>query len=78
MKVGSCIHHEELRSTLSSILSLYLLFMVHWLLSSFYVKVTFSETGRAIAMKLGLCRHLERLRSNICSILRLDLLFMVH
>ena len=35
MKLGSCIHLEELRSTLRSILILDLLFMVHWLLSSF-------------------------------------------
>ena len=29
MKLGSCIHLEELRTTLRSILSLDLLFMVH-------------------------------------------------
>ena len=62
MKLGSCIHLEELRSTLSSILSLDLLFMVHCLMSSFCVKVIFSETIRARAMKLGSCIHLEELR----------------
>ena len=35
------------------------LVMVHCLLSSFCVKVTFSETIRARAMKLGSCIHLE-------------------
>ena len=59
MKLGSCIHLEELRSTLCSILSLDLLFMVHCLLSSFCLSVTFSETIRARAMKLGSCIHLR-------------------
>ena len=34
MKLGSCIHLEELRSILRSILSLVLLFTVHWLMLS--------------------------------------------
>ena len=59
MKLGSCIHLEELRSTLCSILSLDLLFMAHCLLSSFWVKVIFSETIRARAIKFGSCIHLE-------------------
>ena len=59
MKLGSCIHLEELRSTLHSILRLDLLFTVHCLLSSFCVKVIFSETIRARAMKLGSCIHLS-------------------
>ena len=67
MKLGSCIHLEELRSTLCSILRLDLLFTVHCLLSSFYVKVIFSETIRAGAMKLGSCIHLEELRSTLRS-----------
>ena len=62
MKLGSCIHLEELRSILRSILSLDLLFTVHWLMSSFCVLVIFSETIRARAMKLGSCIHLEELR----------------
>ena len=80
MKLGSCIHLEELRSTLCSILRLDLLSMVHRLLSSFYISVIFSETIRAKAMKLGSCIHvhLEELRSTLRSILRLDLLFTVH
>ena len=73
MKLGSCIHLEELRSTLCSILRLDLLFTVHLQMSSFCVYVIFSETIRARAMKLGLCIHLEE-----CSILRRDLLFTVH
>ena len=35
MKLGSCIHLEELRSTLCSILRLDLLFTVHWLCNFF-------------------------------------------
>ena len=62
MKLGSCIHLEELKSILCSILSLDLLFTVHWLMSSFCVKVIFSETIRARAIKLGSCIHLEELR----------------
>ena len=78
MKLGSCIHLEELRSTLCSIFSLDLLFMVHFLMLSFCVKVIFYETIRARAMKLGSCIHLEELRSILRSILSLDLLFKVH
>ena len=75
MKLGSCIHLEELRSTRCSILRLDLLFLVHCLLSSFCVKVIFLETIRARAMKLGSCIYLEELRSTLCSILSLDLPF---
>ena len=78
MKLGSCIHLEELRSTLCSILSLDLLFTVHCLMSSFCVIVIFSETIRARAMKLGSCIQLEELKSTLRSILSLDLLFTVH
>ena len=77
MKLGSCIHLEELRSTLCSILRLDLLFTVHRLLLSFCVKVIFLETIRARAKKLGSCIHLEELRSTLYSILRLDVLFKV-
>ena len=59
MKLRSCMHLEELRSTLRSILSLDLLFTVYWLLSSFCVYVIFSGTIRARALKVGLCIHLE-------------------
>ena len=59
MKLGSCIHCEELRLTLCSILSLDLFFTVHCLMSSFRVQVIFSETIRVRAMKLGSCIHLE-------------------
>ena len=78
MKLESCIHLEEKRSTLRSILSLDLLFTVHGLLSSFCVYVIFSETIRARAMKLGSCIHLEELSSTLRSILSLDLLFTFH
>ena len=59
MKLGSCIHLDEVRSTLHSILSRDLLFMVHILLSSLCVQVISSETLRARAIKLGSCIHLE-------------------
>ena len=78
MKLGSCIHLEEFRSTLCSILRLDLLFTVHLLMFSFCIQVIFSELIRARAMKLVLCIHLEELRSTLCSILRLDLLFTDH
>ena len=78
LRNGSCMHLEELRSTLCSILRLDLLFTVHSQMSSFCVKVIFSETIRARAMKLGSCIHLKEIRSTLCSILRLDLLFTVH
>ena len=77
MKLGSCIHLEELRSTLCSILGLNLLLQF----TDFYrvfAFVIFSETIRARAMKLGSCIHLEELRSILCSILRLDLPFTIH
>ena len=78
MKLGSCIHLEELRSTLCSILRLDLLYTVHGQMSRFCVYVLFSETIRARAMKLGSCIHFEELRSNLCSLLRLDLHFTVY
>ena len=78
MKLGSCIHLEEISSTLCSVLRLDLLFTVHKQMSSFCVKVIFLETIRARAMKLGSCIHLEELSSILCSVLRLDLLFTVH
>ena len=62
MKLGSCIHLVELRSTLCSVLRLDLLFTVHCQMLSFCIKVIFSETIRARAMKLGSCIHLEELR----------------
>ena len=78
MKLGSCIHLEELRSTLCSILRLDLLYTVDGQMSRFCVYALFSETIRARAMKLGSCIHLQEVRSTLCSILRLDLLFTVH
>ena len=78
MKLGSCIHLKELRSTPCSVLTLDLLFTVHGQMSSFCVQVIFSETKKARAMKLGSCIYLEELSSTLCSILRLDLLFTVH
>ena len=75
MKLGSCIHLEELRS---SILSVDLLFTVHCILLSFHVKIIFSETIRARAMKLESGIHLEELRSTLRSVLSLDLLFTAH
>ena len=78
MKLGSFIHLEELRSILRPILSLDLLFTVHWLMSSFVFRSFFSETIRARVMKLGSCIHREELRSTLCSIFRLDLPFTVH
>ena len=48
------------------------------LLSSFCVKVIFSETVRARAMNLGSCIHLDECSSKPSSILILDLLFTVH
>ena len=68
MKLGSCIHLEELRSTICSVLRNV----------EFLCRVIFSETIRARAMKLGSCIHLEELSSTLCSVLRLDLLFTVH
>ena len=73
MKLESCIHLGKLRSTLRSVLSLDLLFMVE-----FCVLVIFAETIRARAMKLGSCIHLEKVRSTLTSIVSLDLLFTVH
>ena len=59
MKLESCKHLGELRSTLPSVLSLDLLFMVHRLLLSFGFVVIFPETIRARAMKLESCIHFE-------------------
>ena len=78
MKLGSCIHLEQLRSTLHPIFSLDLLFTVHCLMSSFHVYVIFSGTIRARATKLGSCIHLEEFRSTLPSVLSLDLLFTVY
>ena len=75
MKLGSCIHLKEIRSTQFSILRLDLLFYGSLTISSFCVQVIFSETIRARAMKLGSYIHLEELRSTLHSILRLDLLY---
>ena len=50
MKLGSCIHLEELRSTLCSILRLDLLFTVHWQMSSFCVEVIFSSPEHEVLM----------------------------
>ena len=78
MKHGSCIHLEELRSTLCSVLRLtYFLWFTDFY-RVFLFRSFFSETIRARAMKLGSCIHLEELRSTLCSILSLDILFMVH
>ena len=58
MKLGSCIHLEEYRSTLCSILSLELCLrfteFVEFLLLGHFLR-----TERARAMKLESCIHLE-------------------
>ena len=78
MKLGSCIHLEELSSILCSILKLDLPLGFTDKCRVFAFRSFFSETIRAKAMKHGSCIHLEELRSTLCSILRLDLLFTVH
>ena len=78
MRLGSCIHLEELRSTLRSILRLDLLFHGSLRNVEFLRSGHLSETIRARAMKLGSCIHLEELRSILRSILSLGLLFTVH
>ena len=78
MKLGSCVHLEGLRPTLSSILRLDLVFIVHLTYVEFLCLGHFLRTIRARAMKLGSCIHLEEKRSILCSILRRDLLFTVH
>ena len=65
MKLMSCIHLEEIRSTLCSILRLDLLVTVHLLMSRFCDSVFFSEIIRARAMKFGSCIHPEELRSTL-------------
>ena len=81
MELGSCIHPEEIRSTLCSILRLDLLcYVCYGSLTN--VKVLrlghFLGNYKGRAMKFGSCIHLEELWSTLCSILRLDLLFTVH
>ena len=78
MKLRSCLHLEELKSTLRSTLSLDLLFMVYLLLSSFALRSFSQKNIRARAMKLGSCIYLEELKSTLHSVLSLDLYFMVH
>ena len=77
MKLGSCIHLEEVSSTLCSILRRP---TFHGSLTN----VEFLRLGhflgnyRARAMKLGSCIQLEQVRVTQHSILSLDLLFTVH
>ena len=78
MKLGSCIHLEELSSTLCSVLRFDLLFTGSLTNVDFLRLGHFLGTIRARTMKLGSCIHLEELRSTLCSILRLDLLFTVQ
>ena len=73
MKLGSCIHLEELRSILCSILRLDLRFRFTDKCRVFAFG-SFSQTIRARAMELGSCIHLEEIRLTLCSILRFDLL----
>ena len=81
MELGSCKHLNECSLKLPSILNLDLHFTVHRLckfLSSFCVKVNFSETIGARAMKLGSIKHLKEQMSTQSSFFSIDLLFMVH
>ena len=59
MKLGPCIHLEELRSTLHSILRLDLFLRFIDYCQIFAFRSFSSETIRARAMKLGSCIHLE-------------------
>ena len=77
MKLGSCIHLEEARSTLCSIFRR----------PTFYGSLTnveflrighFLRNYKARAIKFGSCIHLKEIRSTLRSILSLDLLFTVH
>ena len=56
MKLGSCIHLEELRSTQWSDFYSSLTFVEFLCLGHFFL-----ETIRSRAMKLGSCIHLEEL-----------------
>ena len=69
MKLGSCIHLEELRSTLCSILRLDLLSRF----TDFNQVFAFRSFSRKLligarAMKLWSCIHLEEFRSTVHSI----------
>ena len=68
MKLGSCIHLEELRSILRSILSLDLPFNGSLTYVEFSRLGHFLRNYRARAMKLWSCIHLEELKSTLCSI----------
>ena len=78
MKLGSCIHLEELRSAVCSILSLDLFFHGSLTFIVFLCFGHFLRNYKGKSHEIGSCIHLEEIMSTLPSIFSLDLLLTVH